>query len=108
MKSTISFDKLILFVAAIFISLLGVYIGLTTIWKYELIVRGLLGVSTIYLIRLLFSPPKNFFDKPLDIAIRSFTGIKYILVDLVLSIVLCWATYYAVNLAISLARFFSI
>lgn len=108
MKSTISFDKLILFVVIIFVNLFGVYIGLTTIWKYELIVRGLLGASTIYLIRLLFSPPKKFFDKPLDVAIRSFTGVKYILVDLVLSIVLCWATYYAVNLVISLVRFFNI
>lgn len=83
-NETIYFSLLFLFI------ILGAYIGYIIIQTYKEAVDGLMGLATIYLIHLLFVPPKDFFQIIPDKAV-SISSIKYFAVIFLLGVVICWS-----------------
>jgi|WetSurMetagenome_2_1015567.scaffolds.fasta_scaffold127567_3 hypothetical protein len=75
----------------------GFYTGIV-LFHYEIVVKGVLGLTNYFLIYLLFFPPKDFGHKPTDTLHAGFPkDIKYIVVVFFLSIVVCWSGLYLAN-----------
>ena len=91
MKIKTSTNNLIFFVTLIITVAAGVYIGIVTIYRYEIMVKGILGITTLYLIQLLFVPPKNFVSKLNGIQVEFPRDIKYIVLGFFLSVIMYWS-----------------
>lgn len=76
--------------------MLGIYIGLITIQKYEVVVSGLSGLATIYLVNLLFFPPKDFF-KSMPGKVLSLKTIKYSVMCFLICLILSWSLRYFID-----------
>lgn len=94
MKKTLT--NIIFWILLFFAGFLGIYIGYITIKKFELAVIGLIGLANIYLIHLLFFPPKNFFNT-IPPRIVSFEMAKYIFVLFLICLVGYWSLSYFID-----------
>jgi len=77
--------------ALIIAAIVGAYVGAITVYRYEILVRGILGIATLYLIYLLFVPLKNFVGKLTGIQVEFPRDIKYIVAGFFLSIIMYWS-----------------
>jgi hypothetical protein len=84
--------------------LLGIIIGMATVLRYEIVVRGLLGAATIYIVQLLFSPPKIFTSRARPTRMGFYESLQYFVAGLLLSIVVSWSTYYTMSTVIRFAE----
>ncbi len=59
--------------------------------KNKYYVDVLLGAATLYLIHLLFFPPKKFLDSPITEQIASQEAVKHIAMGFLLSMIVYWS-----------------
>jgi hypothetical protein len=76
--------------------LFGVYVGFVTIKKFEMVISGLTGLANLYLIHLLFFPPKNFF-KSMPYKILSLVTAKYIVMCFFICLIMSWSLIYFID-----------
>jgi hypothetical protein len=74
----------------ILVDLLGLYIGFTTVRNHEMAVRGLMGISNIFLIYLFF-PPRVLHDRSLNELEQPYDGFKYLAMCLFFVIIIVWS-----------------
>jgi hypothetical protein len=91
MKIKTPLKKTIFFIALIVAVSSGVYIGIATVYRYEVIVKGILGLANLYLIQLLFVPPKNFVSKSIGIQVEFPRDFQYIASAFFLSTIMYWS-----------------
>ena len=91
MKTKTSTNNAIFFTTLIIAVVAGTYIGIITLYRYGIVVRGILGFATLYLIHLLFVPPKNFVSKLIGIQVEFPRDIKYIISGFFLSVIIYWS-----------------
>ena len=102
MKTKTSLKNKIFFIMLIVAIISGMYIGIATVYRYEIIVRGILGLATFYLIHLLFVPPKNFVSKPIGIQVEFPRDLKYIASGFFLSIIMYWSGQHLLDVVLYL------
>ncbi|MBI5822917.1 MAG: hypothetical protein HZB18_02745 [Chloroflexi bacterium] len=72
----------------------GFYVGVITVDKYEMFVRGVLSGTTLILIHFLFNPPKNFLVKR---SAKLPQDLKYVLVGFFLAIIGTWSVFHILD-----------
>jgi hypothetical protein len=82
--------------------MIGVYIGFMAIQRFEIVVRGLMGFTVIYLIHSLFFPPKDFF-KLMPYRVLSLKTAKYMFVCFLICLTVSWSVIYFIDLLYYLA-----
>jgi hypothetical protein len=92
-----SLSKRIILTIHLSVGLLGGFSGYLIIKHFELLARGLLGISTIVLIYLLFFPPKNI--------IQGFPD-KIDLMDIVINFCLLKISSWAIYSIILMIRYY--
>lgn len=90
MKKPIISYEAIFFSLLYLVGVLGGYIGYLINQTYKEAVDGLMGLAIIYLIHLLFFPPKNFL-KIIPNKILSGIALKYFVAIFLMGVVFCWS-----------------
>lgn len=83
---------MILYVMVAGISALGVYIGLETVDRYEVIVRAVLGITVLYSFYRYYMHPKKMSDAPVETRIGISDYPKYLMIVFVVSTIGLWAS----------------
>ena len=73
---------------------IALYIGFETYSRYPNTVQGIHGLATIYLLYLLYFPPKNFVREPAGFQLESPRVIKYIVPNFFLYLIGVWSAEY--------------
>jgi hypothetical protein len=72
----------------------ALYLGFITYSHYPNAVRGIQGFATIYLLYLLYFPPKNFVRNPVGIQLEFPGVIKYLIPHFLLCLIGVWSAEY--------------
>ncbi len=88
-------------------SVAGAYIASTTIYQYEIIIKGLLGLATLYLTHSLFFPPKNFVINSVNMNIEFPKDAKYIIVGFFLTMTTYWSAQHLLDTILYFLMLFS-
>ncbi len=96
MKKIFSSNGTYFWILQFLFGMFGVYIGFITIKKFPVVVSGLSGLATIYLVNLLFFPPKDFFKTVPSKALSRKTA-KYAFMCFLICLVLSWSLQYFSN-----------
>lgn len=95
----------------IFFSLLGasctfgVYVGYITVDRYQVIVSGVLGLSTLYLLNLEFLSSKRISNKRSGIRIELPKDLIYLVYGFFLTIIMFWAMIQVIHVFGFMAEF---
>lgn len=83
--------RLIFFSLLIITIAFGIYIAIVIMDRYELVVRGTLGFTTLYLLHQHYLSPQKNRDESVGILIEFPRDIKHLISGFFLSIVMFWA-----------------
>jgi hypothetical protein len=86
LSTTIIFFTLLVIAVAI-----GGYIAYATLYRYELLVRGALGFTTLYFIYRQIMSSNEISEEPRGIYIKLPRDLKLIFLGFIVSIITCWA-----------------
>ena len=76
---------------------LGFIVGIVTIYRFEKIVDGILGVVTVFFIYLLFLPEKIYIFKRAPMQVIDQQIIKYSAADFFLALISYWSVQHAID-----------
>lgn len=94
----ICYKKFIFFLLLGISCVFGLYIGYMSVDRYQTIVSGVLGLSTLYLLHLEFlSPKRNANNRGAGINIELPKDLIYLIYGFFLAIILFWAMIQIVN-----------
>ncbi len=79
------------------IGIFGVYVGYVTVDRYQVIVSGVLGLSTLYLLYLDYLSSQKNFNKHVGIRIEFPKDLRYLGYGFFLVIIMFWAMIQVVH-----------
>lgn len=91
------FKNPIFFSLLVIIGILGVYVGYVTVDRYQVIVSGVLGLSTLYLLYLDYLSPQKNGNKRVGIGIEFPKDLRYLGYGFFLVIIMFWAMIQVVH-----------
>ena len=94
MKTRTIPPKTISMTLTIVVCAIALYIGFETYSRYPATVQGIQGFGTIYLLYLLYVPPKNFVRDPVGAQLEFPGVIKYIIPHFFLCLIGVWSAEY--------------
>ncbi len=73
---------------------IALYIGFETYSRYPIAIQGIQALATIYLLYLLYFPPKNFVRNPVGLQLKFPRVIKHIIPHFLLCLIGVWSAEY--------------
>jgi hypothetical protein len=86
---------------------LGFVVGVVTIYRFEKLIDGILGVATIFFIYLLFSPEKISIFKRAPMQVADEQIIKYSAADFFLAIIVYWSAHRVIDTIFGIIKIYS-
>jgi hypothetical protein len=83
---------------------LGFIVGIVTVYRFEKIVDGILGIVTVFFIYLLFLPEKIYVFKRAPMQIIDQQIIKYSAADFFIALITYWSLQHATDAILTIIK----